>query len=200
MRPAVADGFDHLDLTWNLVLAWVPFVVALVVYDRAKRGAGGAGLLALLGVWLVFFPNAPYIVTDLVYLQIWTREPLWYDEMTYVVFAVTGMMLGLASLYLVHRVARARLGASAGWLAVAAAALLAGLGVYLGRYLRWNSWDVLTNPRSLARNLVQILEDPVGKPIAVTVLFGAFVAVTYLALYTVAEMRPQGIPARIDKR
>jgi len=196
VRPFLVGHQGHWYLVWNLLLAWAPFVLALVIYDRAKRRRIDAGQLALFGAWLAFLPNAPYIVTDLMHLPELAAPPVWFDAVTYVAFAWTGLLLGLVSLYLVHSTVRAGFGAAAGWAVVTVTSALSGLGIYLGRFLRWNSWDVLTNPAALFGDLVAIMHDPVGKPLAVTVLFAAFIGVAYLAMYAVAEFRSNsGRPA-----
>lgn len=187
VRPAVVGHAGQVYLAWNLFLAWIPLLVALAVYDRARAGRGGLGQLALVGAWLVFLPNAPYIVTDLIHLPRYGEPPLWFDTLTYLAFAWTGLMLGLVSLYLVHCAVRLRLGTVAGWATVAASTVLSGLGIYLGRFERWNSWDVVTNPVGLLADLGRIADDPGRAPAAVTALFAVFLVVTYLGLYAFAE-------------
>src|SRR5262249_38113037 len=123
-------------LVWNLMLAWIPLVVALAVYDWYRRGVR----LALLAPALLLLPNAPYIVTDFIHLSAAARTPLWFDAIVISAFAWTGLLLGLASLYLLHAVARHRFGAPVGWAGVLAALALTSAGVYIGRFLGWNSW------------------------------------------------------------
>ncbi len=196
LRPLVVGHRDHGYLVWNLFLAWIPFLIALVIYDRAKRVRIDMGQLGLFAVWLAFLPNAPYIVTDLMHLPEFAAPPVLFDAVTYVAFAWTGLLLGLVSLYLVHCTVRAGFGAAAGWVVVAVTSGLSGLGIYLGRFLRWNSWDVLANPAALFGDLAAIAHNPVGKPLAVTVLFAVFIGVAYLAMYAVAELRSDsGRPA-----
>jgi uncharacterized membrane protein len=189
-RPVLSGEVYHRYLVWNLFLAWIPFALALVIYDRAKRVRLDGWQAALFGAWLVFLPNAPYIVTDLIHFSERAVEPVWFDAVTYLAFAWTGMLLGLVALYLVHCAVRARFGAAVGWSVVVVTSVLSGLGIYLGRFLRWNSWDVLANPSALLADLVAIARDPIGKPLAVTVLFTAFIGVAYLVMYAVAELRP----------
>src|ERR687897_282870 len=78
-RVAYTGDGTYLNLVWNLVLAWVPFVVALVVYDASRRGAPTIALVAGGALWLLFFPNAPYLVTDLGHLQSHFGAPVWFD-------------------------------------------------------------------------------------------------------------------------
>ena len=188
-RPYIVGRLGHVYLTWNLVLAWIPFLCALVYYDRQKRGRRGVGQAVLFAGWLAFLPNAPYIVTDLIHLPSTAEAPLWFDTSIYIGFAWTGLMLGLASLYLVHTAVRSRAGAAAGWAVAATAAVLSGFGIYLGRFLRWNSWDILTNPAALLGDLAGIAADPQGMPMVTTALFASFIGISYLGLYAVAELR-----------
>jgi uncharacterized membrane protein len=189
-RPPVVGVASHLYLVWNLFLAWIPFVVALVVADRAKRGGGGAVQWLLVGTWLLFLPNAPYIVTDLIHLPTVGADPLWYDALIYLALAWTGLLLGLISLYLVHRTIRAAHGTGWGWALVTSAAALCGVGIYLGRFLRWNSWDILTNPTALAVDLTRFA-DVTGTPTVVAAIFAGFVGVAYLGMYSLAQLRDE---------
>lgn len=155
-------------LFWNLFLAWVPYLlaVALVGLDRVRAPGW---LLAVPGiVWLLFLPNAPYILTDFIHLGEIPGAPLWFDALLIGTFAATGLMLGLASLYLVHSVVAARLGQAAGWTFAIGSLLLSSIGVYLGRFPRFNSWDVLANPDGLVQVALHWLSDPLAHPFLLT--------------------------------
>src|SRR4029077_5039037 len=119
-------------LIWNLFLAWIPFLLAVVVYDRWRRRRGGALLLALGALWLLFFPNAPYIATDFVHLQHAPLSAYWYDAVTIAAFAWLGVLIGFASLYLMQTVVRQWRGVVAGWVFAVFAIGLGSLGIYLG--------------------------------------------------------------------
>jgi uncharacterized membrane protein len=177
-------------LVWNLVLAWIPFLLALVVYDGHRRRSARAVLAPLSLLWLVFFPNAPYILTDFVHLDGHLAAPLWFDGLMIASFAFTGLLLGYASLYLMQSVIRARFGALAGWAAAIGALALSSVGIYLGRFVRVNSWDVVTNPDFLYGIARPRIEDPFGNPelIAVSLLFTAFLSVTYLVVYSLTAL------------
>jgi uncharacterized membrane protein len=188
---ALYTGSDHYrNLLWNLFLAWIPFVVALVVYDRHRRGAAGAALLAPAVLWLLFLPNAPYLVTDFFLLRWIGGAPVWFDVIMLTAFAWVGLLLGFVSLYLVHRVARDRLGAATGWLLVLATLALSSFGIYLGRFLRWNSWDFLVRPGAILADVWTRLSDPATgvKPVAVTVIFTGFLTLAYVALYSFLDL------------
>ena len=172
-------------LIWNLLLAWVPFVLALLFYDGQRRGTRAPALAALGALWLVFFPNAPYIVTDFVHLTRDPLSPLWFDGLTIASFAAIGLLLGLGSLYLVQSAVRRELG----WVVVGAALVLGSVGIYLGRFLRLNSWDFFTNPHHLAYLVRLRLADPLGNPklIAVVITSTLMLGAAYLLVYAVAS-------------
>jgi uncharacterized membrane protein len=188
VRIAYTGSSQYKSLVWNLFLAWIPFVLALRVHDGYRRRAGALLLWSGGLLWLVFFPNAPYIVTDFKYLRTWTGAPIWYDAVLLSAAAGCGLLLGFASLYLMQSVVRRALGTVNAWLFALAVLVLSSFGVYLGRFQRWNSWDVFTRPRVLATDLWSGLVNPLEhpQPIAVTVLFTAFLASTYLVFYSLA--------------
>src|ERR671925_285711 len=182
VRVAYSGNSFYEALVWNLFLAWIPFLLALGVYDGYRRSAGRVQLLAGGALWLLFFPNAPYIVTDFKYLRTWTGVPLWYDVVLVSAGAWAGLLLGFISLYLMQAVVRRALGAPNAWLFVLAVLFLSSFGIYLGRFQRSNSWDVFVRPRSFAGDVWTRLADPGehARVLAVTVLFTAFLAATYL--------------------
>jgi uncharacterized membrane protein len=177
-------------LIWNLFLAWIPFALAVFVYDRWRRRRTGMLLLTLGGLWLLFFPNAPYIATDFVHLQRDPLAPYWYDAVTIAAFAWMGLLLGFASLYLMQTVVRQWRGAAAGWTFAVLAIGLGSLGIYLGRFLRLNSWDALEHPSVLPRIAHTVARDPFAyqEAIAVTVLFTLALSLAYFLLYSFAAV------------
>src|SRR5262249_35915973 len=179
-------------LLWNLVLAWIPLVLALAVYDSYRRGVRLALLAPAIGLWLLFLPNAPYIVTDFVHLSATDeRTALWFDAMVVSAFAWTGLLLGFASLYLLHAVARHRLGATLGWAGVLTVLALTSVGVYVGRFLGWNSWDLLVRPGERLAEIAPGLNQAavLAHASAVTLLVTALLAVTYLVFYALLGVR-----------
>jgi len=177
-------------LIWNLFLAWIPFVLAIFVYDRWRRRRRGVLLFVLGVLWLLFFPNAPYIATDFVHLEQDPGAPYWYDAVMIAAFAWMGVLLGFASLYLMQTVVRQWRGAVAGWIFAFTAIGLGSLGIYLGRFLRLNSWDAVDHPSVLPRILHAVARDPFRyqEAIAVTVLFTVALSVAYFLLYSFAAV------------
>jgi uncharacterized membrane protein len=165
-------------LSWNLFLAWVPLGIALLTYRRLEQGRlRGHHGLAGWAAWLLFFPNAPYIITDLLHLTKKSAVPIWYDSLMVFSYALVGLLAGLLSLHLIHRVMDRRLGRMAARLVVTFSLLLAGFGVYLGRFERWNSWDLLTNPVGLLGNALEQLTNPTA--LRLTVVFALMLTLIY---------------------
>jgi uncharacterized membrane protein len=190
VRDAHTGTRDFHYLVWNLFLAWIPFVLAMIVYDRWRRRGAGVTVLALGALWLLFFPNAPYIVTDFVHLERGAAAPYWYDAVTIAAFAWMGVLLGFASLFLMQTVVRQWRGSVAGWLFALVAIGLGSLGIYLGRFLRLNSWDALEHPSVIPRILHAVARDPFAyqEAIAVTVLFTLALTFAYFLLYSFAAV------------
>jgi uncharacterized membrane protein len=138
LRSDATYGF----LAWNLFLAWIPLLLAIVIVRAWGSGLWISAAL-LLVLWLLFFPNAPYVVTDFVHLRDMGGMPRWFDVLLLSSFATTALALGFASLYLVQNLIRATFGAAWSWASALTVIGLSGIGIYLGRVYQLNSWDVL---------------------------------------------------------
>lgn len=191
LRVRYPHGSDFEFLTWNLFLAWIPFLLAVVLHDGARRGRGPVFLAGIGAVWLLFLPNAPYIVTDFVHVGRVAGVPLWYDAAMIASFAVVGLLLGLGSILLVQGVVERRFGAMVGWSMLAPVFFLCSAGIYIGRVHRLNSWDAITSPGTLLHGVADRLADPFSQPDAIVALVGAMalLAIAYLVLYTVSDLR-----------
>jgi uncharacterized membrane protein len=194
-------AYDFRFLVWNLILAWIPLLLALLVYDRYRRGSPLLPLLPALALWLLFLPNAPYIVTDFVHLSADSPVPLWLDGVELSAFAWTGMLLGFVSLYLVHAVARHRFGPAPSWIGVLGVLALVSVGVYLGRVKRWNSWDLLTQPGARLAQLQAHLGDPASLTRAAGITFAVtcLLAGAYLVFYVLMGVRLETSPGRASR-
>jgi uncharacterized membrane protein len=184
-------GSDYRFLAWNLFLAWIPFLLAVALYDSDRRGRGIAFLTLLGAAWLLFLPNAPYIVTDFIHVGRVSGAPIWFDAAMTASFAALGLVLGLGSVLLVQGVIERHFGKIVGWVMLAPIFLLCSAGIYLGRVHRFNSWDAITQPGSLFHTFSARIVDPFGRPDAIIALVGTMglLAVAYLVLYTVSDLR-----------
>lgn len=183
----LGGGWHGPRLHLNLFLAWLPYVFVLWAMRVHERHPGYSKRLLLPAVlWLLFFPNAPYLVTDYMYVAKFQGDPwtdLWLLISTFTAFAICGLLLAVVSLHFMHALVRTLFGPRAGRYFVAVSLLLAGLGVYLGRFLRLNSWNVLTRPGEVFANAVEILCKPRGHvgAIGFSLLLAALLGIVYYA-------------------
>ena len=179
-------------LVWNLFLALIPAFAAAGVEYADRRGPRISA--ALWGVlWLLFLPNAPYLITDLVHLHPRPPVPYWFDIMLFTTFAGAGVLAAFSSFQDVHLAVSRRFGRLASWGVLALAAFASGFGIYLGRMQRMNSWDVFTRPADLWPAVTERLFAPWTQPsaLAVTLLYGAMVLFGYVAVRVIMKPRVQ---------
>jgi uncharacterized membrane protein len=182
----------YASLIWNLFLAWVPLVFALLAREEFQLGLSRNWKFAgFAGAWLLFFPNAPYIFTDVIHLTTYFYRHFWVDLVLILLCALTGLVLGFVSLFLMQGVVRRLFGSAASWLFIAAVAGLSGFGIYLGRFLRFNSWDILWKPVALSRGIGKWAANPMAhaNTFAFPVLFGVFLFIAYLMLYALTHLK-----------
>jgi uncharacterized membrane protein len=200
LRVGLSGSPMYVFLAWNLFLAWIPWWAGRAFRAAGRRRASPALQLGWLALWLLFLPNAPYITTDLLHLGWRPPVPLWYDLALLLSAAGTGLLLGYGSLLEVQTAVEARFGRATGWSLAAGALFLSGFGIYLGRFRRWNSWEVLTDPAGLFRDVVDRLLYPASHPRAygVTLVFGSGLLLGYAALRlfaATARMSPRIPPS-----
>jgi uncharacterized membrane protein len=182
----------YIFLVWNLFLAWLPLVFALLAQETSEPPAARNWRFAVwAGAWLLFFPNAPYIFTDLSHLTAVFAAHFWVDMMLILSCALTGLVLGFVSLHLMQGIVKRMAGAALSWLFVAGVAALSGVGVWLGRFLRFNSWDVVLRPVELYQRLGSGALHPFRPraSLAFAALFATFLFITYLMLYALTHLR-----------
>jgi uncharacterized membrane protein len=181
-----SDTIHYIFLNWNLLLAWAPLVLAFLLWQlERRRGRRRLLMMTLVFIgWLLFLPNSPYIVSDFVHLTPRDNVPLWYDMVMLFSYAWNGLILGFVSLWIVQQMAARWFGQLAGWVLVTLTLTAAGFGIYLGRFGRWNSWDVLVDPFGLLRQVLGYALNPLDHPrtVGVTLLFAGFLTVAYLTL------------------
>ena len=196
-RMLLAQSLKHGYLVWNLFLAWLPLFFCLAsVRTLRSHGARHWKFWALATAWLLFLPNAPYIFTDLTHLGPRNRGHFWVDLVLIVMTAWTASLVGFLSLYVMQTLVARRYGWVTGWGFAVVVSGLVGLGIYIGRFLRWNSWDVLVNPLGIASDILmwpmRSLADKrlVIYPMLFALLF--FVAHVTLAALLHLRLQPEG--------
>lgn len=172
---------DYSFYGWNTFLAAIPYLVStqLVKMKRLNLVA-----VILLLVWLAFFPNAPYMITDLLHYEERLPVPFWFDILLVISAAWNGLILGLISLMNVEIFLSRYLKPIWIKLSVFASLLLCGYGVFIGRFLRFNSWDILTDPRILVYSSAHhvLLPQRYPKLWVFTILFAVLLTVIYFTL------------------
>lgn len=198
-RVYLSQSGTYRFLVWNLFLAWIPYVCSLLIALCHQRQPRRWWLLIIpSALWLLFLPNAPYIVTDLWHLD-WMGErkpiPMWYDIAMLASFAWTGLFLAVASLNAMQRVVREYCGRVIGWLFALGAIGACGWGIYLGRFLNWNSWDVFFRPRSVIADVIARVAHPLQNPGAFvfTFLFAALMLMCYLTFAAIEHRQAEEI-------
>lgn len=183
--PAAPMSYPTKFLVWNLVLAWIPMVLA-IAFDLVERRLW---LLPLGLGWLAFLPNAPYLVTDLVHLG--EGYELWRHVLQYGFAAWTGILLGVVSLLLVHRRLGDEFGGFWGWLAVVLSVAACAVGVVIGRFQRWNSWDLVTRPDAVVAATFDWMRAPLSyvQSTGVAVAVAAFFGLAYLTIWALNGLR-----------
>ena len=182
----VSFGF----VPWNLFLAWLPYIFSLLMAALHQfRPRWWWAQIIPGALWLLFLPNAFYIMTDLIHLTHGLPIPIWYDAGLLAITAWTGIFLAVVSLHTVQGIVQSYLGTFLSWGFALVVIGLSGYGVYLGRFLRWNSWDVLSDPLSIAYDSLDPLVNPItnADKIGFMIMYTSLFLVTYL---TYAWLRP----------
>lgn len=197
-RVVYSSSSRHTGLIWNLFLAWIPFILAYMAHAVSWRRIWLYLIIPIVALlWLLFFPNAPYMLTDLQDLaRTATDAPLWYDVIIVVWCSWTAMLLGVVSLYLMQDIVMRTFGRYIGWAFVFIISGASSFGIYLGRFIRLNSWDILQKPTETAVQILGIVVEPSRRLAAFTFLYTSFFLFIYLLLYSFSHMlREQDIRA-----
>lgn len=143
-------------IAWNLFLAWVPLLLSCwLKFFLTKKNVYYQTAIFIL--WLLFLPNAPYLITDFIHLAVWYKVPLWYDIILFTSFAWNGLILGFVSLFLVEEFLKKIITTKKATLLINFCLFLSCFGIYFGRFMRRNSWDILVHPILLAGDLANTL-------------------------------------------
>lgn len=182
-------------LIWNLFLAWLPLPVMALLFRSLRTRLWSSWLpFGLTVLWLLFLPNSFYMISDFVHIQDVVRSSLLYDVVMFTAFIFTGALVGFCSLYLVHVQLRRRISLRASSGVIALILLLCGFAIYLGRDLRWNSWDVLLNPAGILFDVSDHLIHPLQHMdmFSVTASFFVLLSSLYVVGWQLGEAMGSG--------
>lgn len=181
-------------LPWNLALAWMSLLVTLWLEAVLHRNLWSSWYaLFVTGLWLVLLPNTFYMVSDFVHIQDVGRVDLLYDVVMFASFIFNGVFLGMLSLFLVHWELAKRVSGRMATSFIGVIILLCSFAIYIGRELRWNTWDILTNPSSVLFDVSDRVLNPRDHPQAFTTTgsFFATLATMYAVLWYVGKVARQ---------
>jgi len=185
IRAFNQQSIDYWYLNWNLFLAWLPLIFAwqLVIGLKKWPWSGWQNVVLSL-LWLGFLPNSFYIITDFIHLQHTLNATLLFDVVLLLSFTLNGLILGYMSVYLVHLQLSKRFQKSYVQAMIATVFLLCSFAIYLGRYLRWNTWDVLINPAGILFDVSDRFINPGahGQTFTTTALFFVFISTFYITI------------------
>lgn len=178
IRIIKTDTSFYIFLVWNLFLACIPYFITLLLsIQKTNHFVFWIGFMA----WLVFLPNSPYILTDLQHIKLSTLQSVWFDVLLILSFAINGMIIGFASLRMIQTLLLERFSIKTTNIITYTILLLCGFGIYLGRVLRWNSWDIIQNPIGIISDIAKRVLFPTQyiNTWAFTLGFGIFLIITY---------------------
>jgi len=191
-RVLYTGRHSFLFLNWNLFLAFVPWVFSSIAVMHPDSRHKKAVISMLMVAWFLFFPNGPYILTDLFHIRLYSSMPIWFDLILILSFAWTGVLLAFLSLWDIERILKKFFNQM--WISILSSVLLflGSFGVYLGRYERFNTWDVINNPGGLFDNISDRIINPVEHPRTwgMTIVMGLFLNILYWS-FRMIKMREE---------
>jgi uncharacterized membrane protein len=181
----------HWYLLWNLFLAWVPFGLGVCLYRLlGDKSWNSWQPISLTIIWLCFLPNTFYMITDFIHVPEGDTSDITYNVALFTSFITVSVALGFTSLAIVHSEMRRRLPARMCWELILGILFLVSFAIYVGRYLRWNTWDIVTNPAGILFDLSERFIHPASHPqtFATTILFFIMLSSGYYTVWRVSEL------------
>jgi uncharacterized membrane protein len=161
IRVQQSQSFRYWFLLWNLLLAWVPFTAVLILREQLKSTRWLSWQnIGLTIIWLGFLPNSFYLISDVIHLHDSGEVSLLFDVVMMTSFIFNGLVAGFASVYIVHQQLIKRIPRSTAHLMIGGVLLLCSFAIYLGRDLRWNTWDILVNPAGILFDVSERVINP----------------------------------------
>jgi uncharacterized membrane protein len=189
VRVVATGSLSYLFLPWNLFLAFIPYLITCWLVQNISVMENKGKVVGVFAIWLLFFPNSFYIITDLFHLGRFPSAPQWFDLLMTYSFAWNGVLIGIIALRRMEAILEAVWGKSLSVILVLVIMTLCAFGIYIGRFMRYNSWDLVTNPFSLAEDLQELLLHPFDNSFvwAMTTGYAVFLTLLYFTLKKLAE-------------
>ncbi len=192
-RIFYTHSFEFLFLNWNLFLAFIPWFISSIIILKNLQDKKFLLVVMILS-WIFFFPNSPYILTDLFHLGMSTKAPLWYDLILILSFAWTGLLFGFVSLMDIEKVLEKFVGKGKTTFISIAFLFVSGFGIYVGRYLRWNSWDIIISPFALSSDILSKISHPIynSRAWGLTLFIGLLLNLIYFSFKLFSTQNQKG--------
>ncbi len=183
LRMELSGTRHFFFLNWNLFLAFVPWALTVVLTMSPNLQKSRLAVFGMLGVWLLFFPNASYILTDLFHLSHHSSMPIWFDLVLILSYVWTGLLFGFMSLWNLEELMERFLSKRVIAFLSVILLFISSFGIYIGRYLRWNSWDIIHQPGRLMGDIGDRIINPFdhGRTWGVTIFIGLFLTMLYVS-------------------
>jgi uncharacterized membrane protein len=185
-RFAYSGTFNNWYLAWNLFLGLLPLLFSYIYYKYTMNRELFSGVSSVLFLfWIIILPNAFYLISDLVHLQESSNKMIVFDAVMFSAFGITGIIFGFLSLALMHY-RFSLVSKKYSYLLIIGSLFLSSYAIYLGRYLRWNSWDIITNPFGIIFDISNsfINYSRFTKSIGTTILFFIVLSSLYFVFWT----------------
>jgi len=184
LRVVLFGKLSFVYLLWNIFLAFIPFLISSILLYFSNKNKLNKTFFIIGGIfWLVFLPNAPYIVTDLIHIGVVRSVPVLYDSVLLFTSAWVGLLLGMSSMFHIEKILLSRYTKKVTAIIIIIITFLISIGMYLGRFFRFNSWDIFTNPLSFIGKILNTLSYSTYhiEALIYIPLFFTFIYISYLS-------------------
>lgn len=192
----VSGLFIHSAIIWNLFLAVLPLLCSLI-FTHTTHQHKIIHILSLIA-WFLFFPNAPYMITDFIHItpltfyeyassgSIYLQNIITWMQLLYLALGIfVGVLSGFKSLAILHTYFKKHYSPLIIHILLAFVFLSSGYGIFLGRFLRLNSWDIL-HPFAM---ISEIISQTNSFAIAFSIMFAGFLALLYIAYLSLSQKK-----------
>ena len=185
----VTQTIEYVFLPWNLFLAFVAYWITWWMTRNISIIENKVKLIIALASWLLFIPNSFYIITDLFHLIHVRTAPKWFDLLLIFSFAWNGIICGIISIRRIELITTLVRGKGFSMLLIFTVMWLNAFGIYIGRFLRYNSWDIISDPFSLAADIIRMIIHPVesGYAWGMTLCYAVFISLLYFTIKKMSE-------------
>ena len=182
-RMIYAGEIMFVFLVWNLFLAYIPYELSDWMQNQMKTKKAVL-FFAIVFLWLMFIPNTFYIITDLIHLDVNSSVPVWYDLVLLLSFAWNGVLFGIVSVRQMEKLFEQYFNKKLGLFFILPVMILNAFGVYVGRHLRFNSWDVVANPFQLMEDVIALFIHPLQNKVdwSIIICYSLLLSLFYLTV------------------